>query len=80
MWFINTAEAESIAVVGYFDIEGDVLGMCWMSEAKAPLLLLSLASGMLQALTPDFSQAHTGESDCTLTVGFDFSRHTGTYR
>lgn len=45
-WFIHTAEAESIAVIRYFDIEGDVLGICCKSAAKAPLLLLSSASSL----------------------------------
>lgn len=62
MWFVTTEAAEAVAVIGFFTIEGDVLGMTWMPEAKSPLLLLSLASGMLQGLTPDLSQPSTGMS------------------
>ena len=61
MWFVKIDGADAIKVAGYFKIEGDVLGMTWMSEAKTPLLLLSLASGMLEGMTPDLTQTHTGQ-------------------
>lgn len=61
MWFIRIDATDAIQVVGYFNIEGDVLGMTWMSEAKAPMLLLSLASGMLEGMTPDFTKPTAGQ-------------------
>ena len=61
MWFIRTDATNAIQVTGYFNIEGDVLGMTWMSEAKAPMLLLSLASGMLEGMTPDLTKTTAGQ-------------------
>lgn len=43
---------------------------------------MTLTEKAHQALTPDFAQAHTGESDWkgTLSVGFDSRLLTGAYR
>lgn len=46
--------------VGYTEVHAQVLCIAWIEQAKAPLLLVSLASQTLLGLSPDLASAAQG--------------------
>lgn len=62
VWFITLASAGHVAtVMGYTTLQEHVLCIAWLKQAKAPLLLVSLAPGTLLGLSPDLTPTVHGK-------------------
>lgn len=79
VWFITLASLANVAtVMGYTTLQEHVLCIAWLKQAKAPLLLVSLAPGTLLGLSPDLTPTVQGKPAGRTMTGFKTRREKET--